>query len=311
MEESSGSPEPVASARAPGAAFDRLDGALHHFEVGAGQRVSALAWGVGEPVVVFLHGRGQNAHTWTAVVEAMQIPAIAIDLPGHGHSDWCEDHDYGAWPNADAVARVIAEAAPLAAAVVGMSLGGTTTIRLAAKYPHLVRRAVVVDASPASRDGRPPLTAEQRGATALLEGPWVFDSFDDMVSAAAATVPGRSLDSLRAGVERNSRQRDDGRWMWRYDPQRPEHGPTPQDRSLLWEDLSAINVPIMLVCAGQSGRVREADVEEFVRRQPSTRVEVVERSGHSVQSDQPRVLAELIASFLAEDLRPQPARPVR
>ena len=45
--------------------------------------VSALVWGR-DPRVVFLHGGGQNAHTWDTVILGLGLPALAIDLPGHG-----------------------------------------------------------------------------------------------------------------------------------------------------------------------------------------------------------------------------------
>jgi len=48
-------------------------------------RISALRWGH-TPRVVFLHGGGQNAHTWDTVIVGLGEPALAVDLPGHGHS---------------------------------------------------------------------------------------------------------------------------------------------------------------------------------------------------------------------------------
>ncbi len=36
--------------------------------------------------MVFLHGGGQNAHTWDTVILGLGVPALAIDLPGHGRS---------------------------------------------------------------------------------------------------------------------------------------------------------------------------------------------------------------------------------
>jgi pimeloyl-ACP methyl ester carboxylesterase len=272
----------------------------HEISLGAGRTLSALAWGRGNPQLVFLHGRGQNAFTWTSVVRRIGLPAIGIDLPGHGHSDWREDHDYGPWPNADAVSVAVERLAPDAEAVIGMSLGGATNLRLAARYPQFVRRAVVVDTTPASADGRVELTAEQRGAVALLGGPLSYGSFEEMVRDVAAVVPGRPIDALRRGVRNNSRQLADGRWIWRYDRAHTvEGGDSPRPRTLLWQDVSAIQAPLLLVIAGNSGRVQASDVEEFRRRQPTTRVEVVTGSGHSVQSDQPAVLAGLIRDFLA------------
>ncbi len=36
---------------------------------------------------MLLHGGAQNAHTWDTVALALGRPLVAIDLPGHGHSD--------------------------------------------------------------------------------------------------------------------------------------------------------------------------------------------------------------------------------
>lgn len=46
--------------------------------------VSALKFGDDAPRVVFLHGGGQNAHTWDTVVIGLGLPALSVDLPGHG-----------------------------------------------------------------------------------------------------------------------------------------------------------------------------------------------------------------------------------
>ncbi|HVF31655.1 MAG TPA: hypothetical protein VM933_01350, partial [Acidimicrobiales bacterium] len=56
-------------------------------ELGDGRRLSALVWGTSAPELVLLHGGGQNAHTWDTVALALDRPLVAIDLPGHGHSD--------------------------------------------------------------------------------------------------------------------------------------------------------------------------------------------------------------------------------
>ena len=43
------------------------------------------------PNSVLLHGGGQNAHTWDTVALALDRPLLAVDLPGHGHSDWPQE----------------------------------------------------------------------------------------------------------------------------------------------------------------------------------------------------------------------------
>jgi pimeloyl-ACP methyl ester carboxylesterase len=264
-----------------------------------GEKLSSLRWGEGDAKRVLLHGRGQNAYTWRRVADALPGASVGIDLPGHGDSDWRDDHDYGPWKTADAVAGVVQRLAPSAEVIVGMSLGGSTTIRLAARFPELVRRAVVIDTTPGGRPDLIDFTPEQQGATALLDGPLDFESFEEMVEVVAATLPNRSLDSVRRSVGYNARQREDGRWIWRYDRLTPLGGFSPQPRSLLWDDVSAIHAPLMLVVAGRSGRIQPEAVEEMRRRQPGVRVEYVADSGHSVQSEQPLLLAELIHDFVS------------
>jgi esterase len=267
--------------------------------IGADQQISALVWGAAEPELVFLHGGGQNAHTWDLVALELGRPAIAIDLPGHGHSSWRTDHDYGPRPNATAVAVAIERLAPRAAGVVGMSLGGMTTIRLAAARPDLVRRAMVVDVTPGSPEASRAMTNEQRGATILTRGPRTFDSLEDMVDAAVQASPRRPPTAVRRGVIHNTKQLPDGTWTWRYDL-RDRGG---ADRTFagteeLWDDVATLRMPCMLVRGGDSVFVTPEDLAEMTTRLPALRVEEVAGAGHAVQSDQPKALAALIREFI-------------
>jgi pimeloyl-ACP methyl ester carboxylesterase len=264
-------------------------------DVGPEQAVSVIVWGDDDPALVFLHGGGQNAHTWDSVVLALGRPAIAIDLPGHGRSDRRADRNYGPWSNADAIATVMEAFAPNARGVVGMSLGGATTIRLAAQHPELTRAAVIVDVTPQVNDPARNITTEERGSVALISGPRTYASFDEMLAASVAASPQRAVAAVRRGVRHNALRRPDDRWTWRYDlhDRKPEEQQW-TDFTPLWDDVSAITVPTMLVRGGDSVFVRDEDVEEFRRRLPAVRVEVVARAGHAIQSDQPLALAKLI-----------------
>jgi pimeloyl-ACP methyl ester carboxylesterase len=273
-------------------------------EVGGGQHISALVWGEAEPELVLMHGIGQNAHTWDSVAMALGRPLVAVDLPGHGHSDWREDADYRPRTSAVAVAAALAQLAPAPRLVVGMSLGGLTLIRMAAEHPELVPRAVIVDITPGVGARVQAMTNDQRGVAALLGGPPTFESFEAMLAAAAAAQPGRPPESMRPGVLHNARQFPDGRWGWRYDGRRGGPPPAPgtpsraETTAALWDDLESLRMPLMLVRGEKSFYIHDDDQAEFERRQPSARIEIVEGSGHSIQSDRAMYLAGLIGEFL-------------
>ena len=256
--------------------------------------ISALRWSAEPAKVVFLHGGGQNAHTWDTVIVGLGLPALAIDLPGHGHSAWREDGDYGPKLNADAVRPMIAELAADADLVVGMSLGGLTAMRLAVTAPELVRRLVMVDVTPSAPERHEQMTQAQMGAVALVRGDREFPSFEAMVEATVAASPHRSRESLQRGVFHNSKQLDDGTWTWRYDTFRKGDG-----FEGLWEDALMLQTPTTLVRGANSFFVNDDDAERFAREAPGfQQVIVVPDSGHSVQGDQPRALVEILRALL-------------
>ena len=144
---------------------------VERVEAGAAEgRISALRWGVTPPRIIFLHGGGQNAHTWDTVIVGVGEPALAVDLPGHGHSAWREDGDYSPLHNAEPWRRCCTSSHRTARLVVGMSLGGLTAIRLAAVAPDLVPELVLIDVTPSALQRHAEMTAEQQGTVALMHG---------------------------------------------------------------------------------------------------------------------------------------------
>ncbi|UXA07193.1 alpha/beta hydrolase [Mycobacterium sp. SMC-2] len=268
---------------------------VRRVEAGAGEgKISALRWGGSPPRIVFLHGGGQNAHTWDTVVVGLGEPALAVDLPGHGHSGWREDGDYSPQLNADALVPALREHAPTADLVVGMSLGGLTAIRLAAVAPDLVSELVLIDVTPSALQRHSEMTKEQQGTVALMHGEREFPSFGAMLDLTIAAAPHREVKALRRGVFHNSRRLDNGNWTWRYDAIRKF-----PDFDVLWDDVDRLSAPITLIRGGKSGFVSDEDAAELSRRTRHFRTaHVVENAGHSVQSDQPLALIDLLRGVL-------------
>jgi len=268
--------------------------------MGDGRHLSALVWGQEEPELVLLHGGSQNAHTWDTVALALDRPLVAIDLPGHGHSDGHRQGAQQVVDTADDVAVAIEALAPNAAAVVGMSMGGLTTLALAERHPKLVRRVVLVDVTPG-------VNAEKAKAiTDFVRGPASFPDFDAILARTIEHNSTRTVASLRRGILHNAVQQEDGSWVWRYARHRDAEGAEPAppaDTAVrfenLWRAVDGLGVPLMLVRGMRpQSVVDDSDEAELLRRYPSARVEHVEEAGHSVQGDTPVELAALIADFV-------------
>ncbi len=266
-----------------------------------GRQMSSLVWGVGDPEIVLLHGGGQNAHTWDTVALALDRPLVAIDLPGHGHSDRGRPGTVVTQGNAEDVAHVIRALAPNARGVVGMSMGGLTTLALSLHAPELVRSAVLVDVTPG-------VTRDQASQIiGFLNGPVTFADFDEILARTVQFNPTRTEQSLRRGILHNAEQLDDGSWVWRHQRHRlGSDEATPATDSVeslgfdvLWGAVEQMKGPICLARGMRDQSVvSDEDEAEMLRRNPSTTVVHFEESGHSLQGDEPVKLALLLDDFI-------------
>src|SRR5262249_28053119 len=100
----------------------------------SGNRLVADVFGTHGPPVLLLHGGGQTRHAWRATAQRVARAgrvAYAVDLRGHGDSDWIAD---GSYRFSDFAADVRTLAETLAASsgskpvVIGASLGGISAL---------------------------------------------------------------------------------------------------------------------------------------------------------------------------------------
>jgi pimeloyl-ACP methyl ester carboxylesterase len=260
-----------------------------HVAVDGLRQLSGLRWGNGEPELVLVHGGGQNAHTFDTVALALQRPLIALDLPGHGHSDPSPFPASAIASHASDVARALEQLITPPRPLVGMSLGGLTSLLVAHDRPDLVQSLVLVDITPGVNADK------ARHITDFVNGPTTFDDFDALLARTIEHNPTRSVSSLRRGILHNAVQQSDGSWVWRHQMhQRSEL--TAPDAGDLWVKLSELTMPVTLLRAmGQGSVVDDSDEEEFMNRLPNATVVHVENSGHSIQGDQPLVFAAFLA----------------
>jgi pimeloyl-ACP methyl ester carboxylesterase len=227
---------------------------------------------------------------------------IALELRGHGDSDWAET---GSYPLRDYVAdleRVGANLGLSAFVLVGHSLGGLISLTYAANHLDQLAGLVIVDTGPRSR---------QRSGTArireFLTGLPAADSLEEFVDRALAFNPRRDRNRLRRSLTNSLRQTSDGRWTWKYDQRRVAGPPvTPEEFARTQEALRAaartIRRPTLLIHGGDSDTYSDGDAEAFAKILPRGRLVTIAGAGHTVQGDRPHAFAEALEAFINQEV---------
>ena len=255
------------------------------------RQLSGLQWLEEEPSMILLHGGAQNAHTYDTVALALQQPLIAIDLPNHGHSDASPFGSSAVAAHAQDVSVALSQLVKRPTPLVGMSLGGLTSILIASAHPELVSSLTLIDITPG-------VNAEKaKHITAFVNGPTSFDDFDELLTRTIEHNPTRKVSALRRGILHNALQRSDGTWVWRHQ-QHPKSDLKAPEVANLWDKLGELSMPVTLIRGMAAGSVVDDDDEkELKRRVPHAEIVHVLEAGHSVQGDQPLKLAALLGRF--------------
>jgi pimeloyl-ACP methyl ester carboxylesterase len=257
------------------------------------RQISGLRWGDGDPELALLHGGAQNAHTFDTVALALQRPLVALDLPGHGHSDPSPFGPTSSVTHALDVARALEQLLSGPRPLVGMSLGGMTAIMVAHDHPELVSSLVLIDITPGVNE------AKAKHITDFINGPASFDDFDVLLERTVAHNPTRSISSLRRGILHPALQRADGTWVWRHQQHSPATLEAPSVGDL-WAMLEELAMPITLLRGMSFGSVVDDEDEvELLRRAPQATIVHVPGAGHSIQGDAPLELAALLNQYCA------------
>ena len=217
-------------------------------------RLRALVWGDEDaPPLLALHGWLDNAgsYTFLAPLLADRWRVIALELPGHGHSDHLPAGMH--YHFIDYVRAVLAAADVLELSkycLLGHSLGAGIAALVAAATPERVERVLLIEGlGPIADDGHHTLRRFRDALTSLATGRSLraFPSVDHAISA-RTIASGLPATQARPIVERGLRETAEG-WRWRSDPRlnRPSPLRLPEDqvRAL----LRGIEAPAALLLA--------------------------------------------------------------
>lgn len=251
------------------------------------------------PAVIFIHGLRSSCAIWSQqvrVAEQYGYVTRAVDLPGHGANRGQTFTFAGAFREIDhAIASLPNPAMPVV--LVGLSLGGYTTLAYTATHPHV--RVVGVLAAACSTDPAPLPVAAYRDVAAAVAGAtgWLRTALRRETSRSASR-PGLAAAPSPASL-----------------PAQPPSLPVslPDDVACLpWtvvtealtelRDFSSrgalrgIEVPVLLV-NGQFDHLRLGE-QTYRAVQPGVTLTVIPGAGHDVNQDDPVRFNRALVTFL-------------
>jgi pimeloyl-ACP methyl ester carboxylesterase len=291
----------------------QLQPATAMFKGAAGNRLVADVYGDGrQRPVLLLHGGGQTRHAWRRTAEHLGragATAYALDLRGHGDSEWVAGGHYAFTDfaaDAAAVAATLAARSGQRPIAIGASLGGIASLlaegeaETAGRGP-VFAAIVLVDVTPrVNREGVAKIQGFMRERAG--EG---FADIADAADAVAAYLPHRPRPRSHEGLRKNLRQHPDGRWRWHWDPAllEGERSFAMDHRILenaLIEAAKAITIPALLVRGGSSELVQEAHVREFLDLVPHADYIDVAEARHMVAGDSNDTFSDAVLDFVAK-----------
>src|SRR5262245_503138 len=182
-----------------------------------GLRLRYLDWGnEGAPPIVCVHGYTSSAESFNAFARHFRdrFHIIAVDVRGHGESEWSPD---AAYQYADQVEDLVAFVDALGldrSALIGTSMGGLIAMAYAGEHPARLTHLLINDVGPDIEQGSHRIT-QMVGAR-----PQDFANLEE----ALAFRREQPMTARRTDADQREtalgvlRQRPDGRWGWKLDP---------------------------------------------------------------------------------------------
>jgi esterase len=262
------------------------------FVTAGGLRLHYLDWGnAGAPPLVLLHGIDRLAHTFDHVAPRFtgRYHVIAMDLRGHGDSGWDPQGRYLVEDHAGDLERLVRTLGLRNVTLWGNSTGGRVAQVFAGQHPELVAAVIAEDVGPE----RPRSIADAYARRVKQEeNGWASQEelLAQMRSAAQPLPDGVLEPYVRYGTKR----RDDGRVVWKRDPNLVKGFVETE----LWRYVRAIKSPLLYVLGGRSTIVPAATQEELKKVLPQVRIVTMPGLGHYPSDEQPGEFVKVVDEFL-------------
>jgi len=272
-----------------------------HFKGHGDIKIAADVWGSNnEELVILLHGGGQTRHAWGDTGKKLAeagYHSVALDLRGHGDSEWHADGDYSIRAYKDDLVSIINEIGK-PARLVGASLGGMASLVLAGDEINsdLCTALIMVDIGI-----YPDPVGSDRIVSFMLSGEKGFDSLENVAKSISDYLPHRKKPKDLEGLKKNLRLKSDGRYYWHWDPRFIRRRPGSRDRRYFDLQLKAaekVTIPTLLIRGALSDVVTMEDVDYFLSVISHAKFVEIENAAHMIAGDRNDIFAEEAIKFL-------------
>lgn len=272
-----------------------------HFIVANGLKMHYLDWGNSQlPPVLLLHGVRLQAHTWdmAALLLRDHYHLAALDQRGHGDTEWTSEAQF----STDTFDLMLEDTRDLIERLgwrkfilVGMSMGGITAMRYAARFSDRLSALCIVDIAPETLQSG---VLSMEGFKIETE---TLSRFEDFLERSHKFMPHRPIAQLRYSLMHSLKKLPDGRWTWKQDHRA---GAVHRDAPLanLWSELPKITVPTLLMRGAQSNVLAPGAAERAVSTLPNGKLVTIDPATHNVHSDNPVAFARELHAFLESAL---------
>jgi pimeloyl-ACP methyl ester carboxylesterase len=266
--------------------------------------VQAVEWSRRGLPCVLLHGLGDNASVWSHLAPRLlgRFRTVAIDLRGHGNSDWDPEARYDAATFAADLSKVIAAFGFERTILIGHSWGADTAIRFAAANPAMVAGLVIVDFGP---------ELAQAGVDEVIKGliemPRSFASADDYVRWLGARRPLAEPKLLGQFARYSLQQSAGGQCEIKTDAALATASELSRLEAKngrycfpdLWAALAEIKCPSLVVRGAVSGVFPPDVATRMVEwTLPGSRLATISAAGHAIMMDNPVEFSNGVGGFL-------------
>ena len=284
---------------------------MHRWPGVGGVTIAGDAWGDPDgPLILLQHGGGQTRHAWKAAGQTLGAAgyhAVAFDARGHGDSDWAPDGVYGQDIMVEDLMCVLQALGNRRPVLVGASMGGGTSLVAIGEDRVDATALVLVDIAPKIE----PEGVKKIGDF-MRQRPQGFDSLEQVAAAIAAYQPHRTRPKDLAGLAKNLRLGENGKYRWHWDPRFMVLRRDINKRTERLEACArALSLPVLLVRGGLSDVLSEAGAQAFLDMCPHSEYANISGAGHMVAGDRNDVFGTAVIDFLSRTvpIDGKPAQP--